>query len=457
MVAGVSTLEVKNGIPIWHHEPDVVTEPALSVTSERPPRRSHTRRTILGETRPEQRQTGQEFASFFNDTSRDSPPPRFCQRHSPPLFRADHRGKGSDQVIEFGSDDSYSGATGSFSGLNMQEPSRVRENIRSGRTALGVGVYWSDRVPVVEIPTTRFDRRNDPINAALGLTSHYPSPNENWCCHACGGWWWRRDCGYDTSKTWETENNPPEGTFYDVHVVRVCSHCRGRIGVHADRFGNPTDISFAGQETFEEKLWVYHGGELSRIAEGIFLSRPTPLWPGGPSPPGIQILQEPRHLCGMRQAYEGAPETTFLVTPTPMGGEVYSVMRIIRSPGGPPTRRIAAPGPNPFVFALGTRQQFFQDMAAGSLEEIPFFCEACHGFWWPEFHPYAQARLQNESTLSPLVQGFECAACHGIWEREAIVQSQSRIWRFSGRQLIGRYFWTFLGAELVHDSRYPGG
>ena len=133
-------------------------------------------------------------------------------------------------------------------------------------------------------------------------------------------------------------------------------------------------------------------------------------------------------------------------------------MRITRG-NGPPRRLVhlfRAPVPNPFVNALGSREDFQRDLAAGALGEIPFFCDFCHGFWWPEYHPYAEARLGVDVIFSPIVQSHVCEECGGVWGREAIFQSMPPVWHFAGRQRMERYHWVFLGAEIEYHSRYPG-
>ena len=74
----------------------------------------------------------------------------------------------------------------------------------------------------------------------------------------------------------------------------------------------------------------------------------------------------------MKQAYEGAPETTFLVTPTPMGGEVYSVMRIIRNPGVLPPDGSPLRGPTLLCLLLGRVNNFSRTWQRGPWKKFRF-------------------------------------------------------------------------------------
>jgi hypothetical protein len=350
-----------------------------------------------------------------------------------------------DQIFEYDSDET---------GKSVCTEPPLRENIRSGRTMLGDGVYWNAGPPVTTQTRPKFDDRNDPINCLLELAGQFEAPNQSWCCHSCGGWWWRKGCGYDVARKRQSKNAPPEGTTYRIEVNRTCGDCRGQVGIHADRFGTPTGISHAGTENFDGHAWSYHGGDLRRLADGVFQTQPKPVWCGGERPHGYQILQNPRHLFTMAHAYIGAPPISIVTAPSDFG-EVYSVMRITRDGRRIPDIPGYHPPPRNPAVALGNRMQFQMDMHLGRLGQIPFFCECCHGFWWPEFHPYAVARLQNNTTITPIVQAFQCEECGGSWEREAIFQSMPAEWHFFGLQLVGRFFWVFLGAELVEDNRDP--
>ena len=160
----------------------------------------------------------------------------------------------------------------------------------------------------------------------------------------------------------------------------------------------------------------------------------------------------------MGQAYKGAPPVELVASTSSSGQQRFSVMRITRG-NGPPRRLVhlfRAPVPNPFVNALGSREDFQRDLAAGALGEIPFFCDFCHGFWWPEYHPYAEARLGVDVIFIPIVQSHVCEECGGVWGREAIFQSMPPVWHFAGRQRMERYHWFFLRAEIEYHSRYPG-
>jgi hypothetical protein len=104
-----------------------------------------------------------------------------------------------DQIFEYDSDET---------GKSVCTEPPLRENIRSGRTMLGDGVYWNAGPPVTTQTRPKFDDRNDPINCLLELAGQFEAPNQSWCCHSCGGWWWRKGCGYDVARKRQSKNAP---------------------------------------------------------------------------------------------------------------------------------------------------------------------------------------------------------------------------------------------------------
>ena len=76
------------------------------------------------------------------------------------------------------------------------------------------------------------------------------------------------------------------------------------------------------------------------------------------------------------------------------------------------------------------------------------WCDACGGFWWPAFHPYAQARLREEEFWGPVVHVEACEVSGGVWGREAVWRDLPPLRHFSGTQFFNHFYWVFLGADL---------